>query len=101
MYEVPAAGDWVMPFIVVCSVVALAFCIERPFALNKPRVVPMHPLATVSQRLRAGGLDVQRLQSLRRGSPLGESLVARLAKYHQGREVMRESNSVSPSLLNR
>ena len=91
MYQALAAGGWVMPFIVVCSVVALAICIERHFALNKQQIAPPHLLATVWQQLRAGGLDAQRLKNLRQGSPLGAILAAGLANRDQGREVMRES----------
>ena len=91
MYQVLAAGGWVMPFIVVCSVLALAICIERHFALNKQRIAPPHLLATVWQQLRGDGLDAQRLKALRQGSPLGAILAAGLANRHQGREVMRES----------
>jgi len=50
VYQVLAAGGWVMPFIVVCSVLALAICIERHFALNKQRIAPPHLLATVWQQ---------------------------------------------------
>lgn len=91
MYQVLAAGGWVMPFIVVCSVLALAICIERHFALNKLRIAPPHLLATVWQQLRGEGLDAQKLKALRQGSPLGAILAAGLANRHQGREVMRES----------
>ena len=91
MFHTLAAGGWVMPFIVACSVIALAICIERHFALNKQRVAPPHLLASVWQQLRADGLDAQRLKSLRQGSPLGAILAAGLANRHQGREIMRES----------
>ena len=91
MFQVLAAGGWVMPFIVVCSVLALAICIERHFALNKQRSAPPHLLATVWQQLRGEGLDAQKLKALRQGSPLGAILAAGLANRHQGREVMRES----------
>ena len=91
MYQVLAAGGWVMPFIVVCSVLALAICIERHFALNKLRIAPPHLLATVWQQLRGEGLDAQKLKALRQGSPLGAILAAGLANRNQGREVMRES----------
>ena len=91
MFQVLAAGGWVMPFIVVCSVLALAICIERHFALNKKRIAPPHLLAAVWQQLRGEGLDVQKLKALRQGSPLGAMLAAGLANRHQGREVMRES----------
>lgn len=91
MLHTLAAGGWVMPFIMACSVIALAICIERHFALNKQRVAPPHLLASVWQQLRADGLDAQRLKSLRQGSPLGAILAAGLANRHQGREIMRES----------
>ena len=91
MFHTLAAGGWVIPFIMACSVIALAICIERHFALNKQRVAPPHLLASVWQQLRVDGLDAQRLKSLRQGSPLGAILAAGLANRHQGREIMRES----------
>ena len=91
MYQVLAAGGWVMPFIVVCSVLALAICIERHFALNKRRIAPPHLLATVWQQLGGEALDAQHLKTLRQGSPLGAILAAGLANRHQGRDVMRDS----------
>jgi biopolymer transport protein ExbB len=91
VYQVLSAGGWVMPFIVLCSIIALAICIERQFALNRKKIAPPHLLATVWQQLRGEGLDAQRLKSLRQGSPLGAILAAGLANGHQGRDVMRES----------
>ena len=91
MYQVLSAGGWVMPFIVLCSIIALAICIERQFALNRKKIAPPHLLAMVWQQLRGEGLDAQRLKSLRQGSPLGAILAAGLANRHQGRDVMRES----------
>ena len=91
MYQVLSAGGWVMPFIVLCSIIALAICIERQFALNRKKIAPPHLLATVWQQLRGEGLDAQRLKSLRQGSALGAILAAGLANRHQGRDVMRES----------
>lgn len=91
MYQVLSAGGWVMPFIVLCSIIALAVCIERRFAPSQEKIAPPHLLATVWQQLRGEGLDAQRLKSLRQGSPLGAILAAGLANRHQGRDVMRES----------
>mgnify|MGYP001357235492 CR=1 FL=1 len=91
MYQALAASGWVMPFIVVGSVVALAICIERHFSLSKQQTAPPHLPATVGRQLRAGGLDAQRLKSLRKGPPLGGILAAGLANRHQGREVMCKS----------
>jgi len=86
-----AAGGWVMPLIVLCSIVALAICIERYIALNPKRIAPPHLLATVWKQLKAGELDAQRLKQLRQGSPLGAILAAGLANRSQGRDVMKES----------
>ena len=91
MYQLLAAGGWVMPLIVACSVIALAICIERHFALNSEKVAPTHLLAVVWQQLRRDGLNAQHLKSLRTESPLGEILAAGLVNQHQGRDVMRES----------
>ena len=85
MYQVLSAGGWVMPFIVLCSI------IERQFALNRKKIAPPHLLATVWQQLRGEGLDAQHLKSPRQGSPLGAILAAGLANRHQGRDVMRAS----------
>jgi biopolymer transport protein ExbB len=86
-----AAGGWVMPVIVLCSVIALAISIERSVALNPTRIAPPHLLATVWKQLKAGELDAQRLKALRQGSPLGAILAAGLANRNQGRDVMKES----------
>jgi biopolymer transport protein ExbB len=91
VYQLLAAGGWVMPLIVTCSVIALAICIERHFALNAEKVAPTHLLAFVWQQLRRDGLNAQQLKSLRAESPLGEILAAGLVNQHQGRDVMRES----------
>lgn len=91
MIELLAAGGWVMPLIVLCSVLALAISIERWIALNQTRIAPPHLLASVWKQLKAGELDAQRMKQLRQGSPLGAILVAGLANRHQGRDVMKES----------
>ena len=40
MLNLLAAGGWVMPLIVLCSVLALAISIERSVALNPARITP-------------------------------------------------------------
>ena len=91
MFDLLAAGGWVMPLIVLCSVLALAISIERYVALNPQKIAPPHLLASVWKQLKAGELDAQRLKSLRQGSPLGKILAAGLANRSQGRDVMKES----------
>lgn len=91
MFQLLAAGGWVMPLIVMCSIIALAICIERWIALKSTRIAPPHLLANVWKQLKAGQLDGQRLKQLRQGSPLGAILAAGLANRNQGRDVMKES----------
>ena len=57
MFDLLAAGGWVMPVIVLCSVIALGISIERSVALNPDRIAPPHLLANVWKQLKAGELD--------------------------------------------
>ena len=68
MYQVLSAGGWVMPFIVLCSIIAPAICLERRFVPSREKIAPPQLLATVWQKLRGEGQDAQRLKNLRLGS---------------------------------
>lgn len=85
------AGGWLMGFILLCSVLALAICIERLYTLNPKKISPPHLLATVWKQLKAGELDTARLRSLKQSSPLGRILAAGLGNANHGRDVMKES----------
>jgi len=89
--ELVTAGGWLMVLILLCSIVALAICIERLYTLNAKKISPPHLLATVWKQLKAGELDSTRLRNLRQSSPLGKILAAGLANASHGREVMKES----------
>ena len=91
MLELVTAGGWLMGLILLCSIVALAICIERLFILNPKKIAPPHLLATVWKQLKAGELDAARLKSLRQSSPLGRILAAGLGNAYHGRDVMKES----------
>ncbi|MFU8763254.1 MAG: MotA/TolQ/ExbB proton channel family protein [Haliea sp.] len=91
MLELVTAGGWLMVLILLCSVVALAICIERLYTLNPKKISPPHLLATVWKQLKAGELDSSRLRNLRQSSPLGRILAAGLANASHGRDVMKES----------
>ncbi len=91
MLELLAAGGWLMGLILLCSVLVLAICIERLFALNARKIAPPHLLATVWKQLKAGEMDAARLKTLRQSSPLGRILAAGLANASHGRDVMKES----------
>ncbi|MEQ9464945.1 MAG: MotA/TolQ/ExbB proton channel family protein [Haliea sp.] len=91
MLELVIAGGWLMVLILLCSVVALAICIERLYTLNPRKISPPHLLATVWKQLKASELDSMRLRNLRQSSPLGRILAAGLANASHGRDVMKES----------
>jgi len=89
--ELLLAGGWLMVLLVLCSIVALAICIERLYILNPKKIAPPHLLATVWKQLKAGEMDANRLKTLKQSSPLGRILAAGLANAYHGREVMKES----------
>ena len=91
MLELLTAGGWLMILIVLCSIAALAICIERLYILNPKKIAPPHLLATVWKQLKAGEMDAGRLKTLKQSSPLGRILAAGLANAYHGRDVMKES----------
>ena len=97
MIDLLVAGGWVMPLIVMCSVVALSISIERYLGLDRAKVAPPHLLATVWRVLKQGELNAQKLAQLRANSPLGAILAAGISNRGQGRDVMKESISEAAS----
>ena len=91
MLELVTAGGWLMVPIIFSSVVVLAICAERLYTLNTNKISPPHLLATVWKQLKAEGLNVAKLRTLRQSSPLGRILAAGLGNASQGRDVMKES----------
>lgn len=97
MYDLLLAGGWVMPLIVLCSLIAVSISIERYVALDRLKVAPPHLLATVWRDLKQGELNAQKLATLRSNSPLGAILAAGISGKGQGREVMKERISEAAS----
>ena len=91
MLELVVAGGWLMIVILLCSVAALAICIERLYALNPRRIAPPQLSGSLWRTLRGGQLGSEQLRKLRESSPLGRILAAGLANAHHGREVMKDS----------
>ena len=77
--------------ILLCSVIALAICIERFWSLSEQKISPPHLLAQVWSWLTANQLDANRLKQLKANSPLGRILASGLTNTKQGRDVMKES----------
>ncbi len=91
MIEFIKAGGWLMIPILVFSVVAVAICLERLWALNNRRLVPNDLLAEVWTKLKAGRLDNEAVNQLRGDSALGLILAAGLNNANAGRDIMKES----------
>lgn len=77
--------------IILCSVLAMAICIERWWSLAPSKIVPRHLLAQVLVWIQDNQVDAEKIRELRQHSPLGALLAAGLISARMGREVMRES----------
>lgn len=77
--------------IILCSVAALAIIVERFWALRRKQVIPRHLVAQVWHWQKNNQLGSDRIQELRKGSPLGRVLAAGLSNRNNEREVMKES----------
>jgi biopolymer transport protein ExbB len=91
VFEFLKAGGWLMIPIMLCSVVALAICVERFWSLNPARVAPPNLLAQVWGWIKNNQLDSQKMKYLRQSSPLGHILATGLSNSRHGRDVMKES----------
>ncbi|MCP8898787.1 MotA/TolQ/ExbB proton channel family protein [Gilvimarinus xylanilyticus] len=91
MFEVIAAGGWLMLPIILCSVAVLAISAERYWSLNPGKIAPRHLLAQVWGWIKNNELNAERLKELKQSSPLGEILSAGLSNSRYGREIMKDS----------
>jgi len=91
VFEIIAAGGWLMLPIILCSVAVVAISVERYWSLNPNKIAPRHLLAQVWGWIKNNQLDAARLKELKQSSPLGEILSAGLSNSRHGREVMRDS----------
>ena len=71
MLELVKAGGWLMIPIILCSIVAVAICLERLWTLNRSKLAPSDLLAEVWNSIQAGRLDSNAIKILRRESALG------------------------------
>lgn len=91
MFEIVAAGGWLMLPIVLCSVAVIAISVERYWSLNAKKVAPKHLLAQVWGWLKNNQLDSSKLKDLKQSSELGKVLAAGLSNSRHGRDVMKDS----------
>ncbi len=91
LFALIQAGGWLMYPILACSLIAATIVLERFWMLRRRRVMPDRLVARIWQWHRKGQLTPERLNQIRKGSPLGRMLVAGLANRHHSREVMKEA----------
>lgn len=77
--------------IMLCSVVALAICVERWWTLNPAKIAPPNLLAQVWGWIKNNELDAERIKQLRQSSPLGHIVATGLNNSRHGRDIMKES----------
>lgn len=91
MFELLKTGGWTMVPILLCSIVAVAICVERFWTLRASRITPKNLVAQVWTWIKNGHLDKQKLRELKANSPLGEILAAGLVNHKYGRDSMKDS----------
>ena len=99
MWELVKSGGLLMLPILIASVLAMAICFERAWALRASRVAPPNLLAEVWGWIKNKQLDAEKLRQLKANSPLGEILAAGLLNSRHGREIMKECIEESANVV--
>jgi len=77
--------------IIACSAIALAIIIERIWALRKQNIIPRHLVAQVWHWEKNNQLNDEKVNEMRKESPLGRVLAAGIVNRKNDREIMKES----------
>ncbi len=85
------AAGWPIWFLLVASIIALAFIIERAIVLRRAKIIPPQLLEEVVGLYRARKVSPEVLSRLENNSPLGRILAAGLRNEKASRDVMKES----------
>ena len=91
MLELVKSGGILIWPLLLCSVISLAIICERLWSLQRKRIIPANMVKFVWEWHKKKSLDAQRLDMLRKSSPLGRVLAAGLNNMGQSREMMKES----------
>ncbi|MBA3902289.1 MAG: flagellar motor protein MotA [Rhodocyclaceae bacterium] len=91
MFAIIQAAGWPIWPLLLASVLAVAFIIERSIALRRNRIVPAGLLQSVIADYRKAGVNDEMLGRLASHSPLGRVLAAGLRNVKSSREVMKEA----------
>lgn len=91
MFAIIQAAGWPVWPLLLASILAVAFIIERSIVLRKAKIAPSGLLQGVVAEYRQSGASDEMIARLTRHSPLGRVLAAGLRNVKSSREAMKES----------
>ncbi len=91
MFAIIQAAGWPVWPLLLASILAVAFIIERSIVLRKGKIVPSGLLQGVVAEYRQSGVSEEMIARLMRHSPLGRVLASGLRNVKSSREAMKES----------
>jgi biopolymer transport protein ExbB len=91
VFAIIQAAGWPIWPLLLTSILAVAFIIERSIALRRSKIVPAGLLQSVMADYRQSGVNDEMLARLANHSPLGRVLAAGLRNVKSTREVMKEA----------
>ncbi len=91
MFAIIQAAGWPIWPLLLASILAVAFIIERSVALRRNKVVPEGLLQSIVAEYRQSGVSDEMISRVSKHSPLGRVLSAGLRNVKSTREVMKES----------
>lgn len=91
MFAIIQAAGWPIWPLLLASILAVAFIIERLVALRRNKIVPEGLLQSVVAEYRQNGATEEMVERVSRHSPLGTVLAAGLRNVGSTREAMKEA----------
>ncbi|HMM55756.1 MAG TPA: MotA/TolQ/ExbB proton channel family protein [Candidatus Desulfobacillus sp.] len=91
MFAIIQAAGWPVWPLLLASILAVAFIIERSIVLRRSKIVPGGLLQSVIAEYRRGGINDETIGRLAAHSPLGRVLAAGLRNVKSSPEAMREA----------
>ena len=91
MRAIIEAAGWPIWSLIIASILALGIIAERLWSLRQSLVAPKKLLAQVVVEFQQKGVNVEMLNRLAQGSPLGQIFAAGLKNVKSSREIMKEA----------
>lgn len=91
MRAIIEAAGWPIWPLIITSILALGIIAERLWSLRQSLVAPKKLLAQVVVEFQQKGVNLETLNRLAQGSPLGQIFAAGLKNVKSSREIMKEA----------